>query len=96
MTIGPYEFHPAAKMLVEKGGKKKNTTYKKVAFTESYNQATNTVTLSITANQPVTSGGKIIVNAAPPNGVASASGVLLDASDTDFNISTKAKSITLG
>ena len=23
MTIGPYEFHPAAKMLVEKGGKKK-------------------------------------------------------------------------
>jgi hypothetical protein len=48
------------------------------------------------ANQSFTSGGKIIVNAAPPNGVASASGVLLDASDTDFNISTKAKSITLG
>ncbi len=23
MTIGPYEFHPAAKMLMEKGGKKK-------------------------------------------------------------------------
>jgi hypothetical protein len=81
---------------VIKGGKKKNTTYKKVAFTESYNQATNTVTLSITANQPFTSGGKIIVNAAPPNGVASASGVFLNASNTEYTIGAKGKGITPG
>ena len=56
-----------------------------MAFTESYNQATNTVTLTITGNQPFTSGGKIIINAAPPNGVSSASGVLLNVSDTDYN-----------
>ena len=80
---------------VVKGTKKKTITYKPVAFTESYNQSTNTVTLTITGNQPFTSGGKIIINAAPPNGVSSAGGVLLNASDTDYNIGTKAKSITL-
>ena len=81
---------------VVKGGKKKPTTFKPVGFQAAYNQATNTVTLTIAGNQPFTSGGKIVINAASPGGVASASGVLLDPSDTEFNIGTKAKSITLG
>ena len=80
-----------------KGTKKKKTTaYKSVAFTESYNAETNTVTLSITGSQPFTSGGKIIVNAAPPNGVANASGVPLYSNDTNLSIGTKANSITIG
>ena len=81
---------------VVKGTKKKTISYKPVAFTESYNPATNTVTLNITGNQPFTSGGKIIINAAPPDGVSSASGVLLNANDTNYTIGTKAKSITPG
>ena len=57
---------------IKKGNKKKKTTtYKTVGFAESYNSETNTVTLTITAKQPFTSGGKIIINAAPPNGVSS-------------------------
>jgi hypothetical protein len=83
-------------MAVVKGGKKKTTTYRHVGFTAGYNQATNTVTLTISGNQPFTSGGKIIINAALPGGVASASGVLLNASDTNFNIGNKAKGITPG
>jgi hypothetical protein len=81
---------------VVKRGKKKTTTYKGVAFRESYSQATNTVTLTITGNQPFTSGGKIIINAAPPNGVSSSGGALLSASDTDYNIGTKGNGITPG
>ena len=79
-----------------KGGKKKTTTFKRVAFKESYSQATDTVTLTIAGNQPFISGGKIVVNAAPPNGVAGATGVPLAASDTDLIIATKAKSIAVG
>ena len=76
--------------------KTKTTTYKPVAITDSYNQATNTVTLTIVGKQPFASGGKIVINAAPPNGVASAVGILLNATDTVFNIGAKAKSITPG
>ena len=76
-------------------GKRKTTTYKKVNFTESFNPQTNTVTLTVTGNQPFTSGGRIIVNAAPPNGVASSSGVPLGSDDADISISKKAKSITV-
>ena len=82
---------------VVKGTKKKTIAYKPVAFTEKYNQSTNTVTLTITGNQPFTSGGRIIINAAPPNGVSSASGFSLNANDTDYiSIATKAKNIVPG
>ena len=77
-----------------KGGKKKTTTFKPVGFQAAFNQATNTVTLTIAGNQAFTSGGKIVINASPPGGVASASGVLLDPSDTNFSIGNKANGIT--
>ncbi len=79
-----------------KGTKKKSITYKPVPFTAFYNQSTNTVTLTTTGNQPFTSGGRIIINAAPPNGVSSADGVLLNASDVDYTISSNGKRITPG
>ena len=82
--------------IIKGSKKKKTTTYKKVTFTEAFNPQTNTVTLTVTGNQPFTSGGRIIVNTAPPNGVASASGVPLGSDDADLLISAKARSITVG
>jgi hypothetical protein len=76
-------------------GKKKK--YKVVGtVTANYVSATNTVTLTVTGNQPFTSGGMILINTAGASGVQSASGVSLDASDAILSIGTKAKTLTVG
>ncbi|MFI5460432.1 MAG: hypothetical protein ACHRXM_33870 [Isosphaerales bacterium] len=76
--------------------KKRMTVLKPVNFTAAYNQSTNSVTLTIKGKQPFTKGGQIQVIAAPPNGVSSEAGVLLDTSDTVLTIVAKARGITPG
>ena len=67
-----------------------------VSFTAAYNPSSHSVTLTIKGKPTFAAGGQIKVIASPPNGVSSAAGVLLDASDTVFTILAKAKGITPG
>ncbi len=77
--------------------KKLETTFRPVAFSSAYDSSTNTVTLTIIKGaQQFAQGGQISVTASPPNGVASAAGVPLNASDTIFTVTAKAKRITPG
>ncbi len=81
---------------VKKHVKKKTVTVlKSVPFTSVYNSASNTVTLTLKGKQKFLKGGQVIVTAAAPGGVSSASGLLLNSNDTTFAILPKAKGITL-
>jgi hypothetical protein len=88
-----YQVSSAIKKHVKR---KTVTVLKPIAFTSAYNSSTNTVTLTIKGKQKFAHGGQISVIASPPDGVASAAGVLLNASDTMFTILPKAKRITSG
>src|SRR5262249_40933427 len=74
--------------------KQRTTRLQPVHFTVAYNPSTEAVTLTIRGKPKFARGGQIKVIASPPNGVRSAAGVLLDASDTVFTILPKARSIT--
>jgi hypothetical protein len=76
--------------------KKTVVVHTPVALTAAYDPTTNSVRLTIQGKPKFASGGQITVINAPPNGVSSAAGALLDASDTEFTISPKATSITPG
>lgn len=74
-----------------------------VPFSVNYDPATHSVSLLLRGKQAFAQGGQITVNAAPPDGVSSASGVALDgggqgqAGDNGvFTILPKARGITRG
>jgi subtilisin family serine protease len=73
--------------------KKTETVIKPVSFVSVYDSSTDTVTLTVKGKPNFAKGGQISVMATAPGGVASAEGELLSASDTDFTMSPKAKSI---
>ncbi len=74
--------------------KKTETVQKPVAFTSNYDPSTDTVTLMIDGKQKFAGGGQIAVIVAAPDGVASAAGVLLSATDTTFAVLPRTKAIT--
>jgi streptogramin lyase len=76
--------------------KKKVIVFTPVAFTSSYNAATQSVTLNLAGKQTFAKGGQITVIYSPPNGVSSASGVALDSNDATFTVQPRAKGITAG
>ena len=68
-----------------------------------YNPADDSVSLLLSGKQAFAQGGRITVIAAPPSGVSSAAGVLLDGNDEGvagdngvFTILPKARGITRG
>ncbi len=65
-----------------------------VSFTATYTSSDDSVTLTIEGRQKFAKGGQITVTASPPDGVSSATGILLDATDTVFAILAKATGIT--
>ncbi len=75
---------------------KKNTSIvlEPVAFDSTYVSSTNTVVLRIKGKPNFARGGQITVIASSSGGVASASGVPLNSSDTNFTILANAKGIT--
>ena len=75
--------------------KKPLTALELVSFTSNYDPATNTVSLTIKGKPNFAEGGEITVNASPPVGVESASGVPLNTNDTTFAILPKLKGITI-
>jgi secreted PhoX family phosphatase len=76
--------------------KKLDTVFTPVAVTAVYNPSNDSVTLSIKGKPTFANGGQIKVIYSPTNGVCSASGVPLDASDSEFTILPKATRITPG
>ena len=74
-----------------------------VAFRVQYSDSNDSVSLLLSGKQAFAQGGHIAVIAAPPNGVSSAAGVLLDGNDEGvagdngaFTILPKARGITRG
>jgi hypothetical protein len=74
-----------------------------VPFNVQYDAATHSVRLLLSGKRAFAEGGRITVIAAPPGGVSSAAGVLLDGSDKGqsgdngvFTILPKARGITRG
>ena len=79
---------------VKKRVKKKTVTVlKSVPFTSAYNSNLTPVTLTLRGRQKFLKGGQVIVTAAAPGGVMSASGLLLNSNDTTFAILPKARGI---
>lgn len=76
--------------------RKKVLVYSPVAIRATYDPATQTVTLMLAGKSKFAAGGKITVDDSPPNGVASAAGVALAASDATFLIGRGGKRITAG
>ncbi len=72
------------------------TSLTPVSFAETYNKSNNTVTLTVSGNNPFAKGGQINVLAASKSGVSSQAGVLLSSKYTTFAISGGASGITLG
>jgi hypothetical protein len=64
-----------------------------VAVQAAYDASRNAVILTIIGKQTFAKGGQIAVVATPPDGVSSAAGEFLAASDTVFNILPKASGI---
>jgi hypothetical protein len=87
-----YQMDTISKKRVKK---KTVSVLKPVAFTAAYNTATDTVKLSVKGKPNFAKGGEIVVIAAGPGGVSSAAGLLLDSSDTTFDILPKMKGIRL-
>ena len=75
------------------GGKRHANAGRPVVVQSSYDASRNVVTLMIVGKQGFAKGGRIIVNAAPPSGVSSMTGVFLASNDTAFTILTRAKAI---
>ena len=73
--------------------KKKETILKPVAFSASYNAATNMVTLTLVGKQTFAQGGEITVVYAP-GGVDSEQGVALSPDDAEFTIQPKATGVS--
>ncbi len=67
-----------------------------INFTAAYASSDESVTLMIVGNQKFAKGGQIAVVASGPGAVSSATGVLLDPTDTVFSILAHAKGITPG
>ena len=83
--------------FVTKRFKRKTTTVPKpVNFTVAYNPSNDSVNLTIEGKPNFAKGGRIQINVATTNGVASDAGVLLDAIDADLTILAKARGITPG
>jgi hypothetical protein len=76
--------------------KKAITRLQPVSFGASYDPSTRAVTLTIQGKPSFAQGGQIRVSAAPPSGVKSADGLLLDTIDSVFTILPKARGITPG
>jgi hypothetical protein len=95
-TAGLAANYQVDKAVTKRVKKKRITVLHPVDFTAAYNQSTNSVTLTIKGKQPFAKGGQIKVIGAPPNGVSSEAGVLLDSSDTVFTILAKARGIAPG
>jgi hypothetical protein len=86
----PGDYHVFSK--VTKHVKKQNIpTYKQVKSKTTYNQATNTVTLTVKSKQPFAMGGRITIT-----GVTDQAGVALDPRFALFTINPKANEITRG
>lgn len=66
----------------------------RVTIAATYDQSTNSVTLTVMGKPTFAKGGQITLMASAPHGVSSTAGVLLDTSDTVFTILPKAKGIT--
>ena len=71
--------------MTTKRVKKKNTSTL-VTVNAAYIPSNDSVTLSIKGKPTFANGGQIKVIYSPTNGVCSASGVPLDASDSEFTI----------
>ncbi len=74
-----------------------------VAFHVHYSDSNDSVNLLLSREEAFAKGGEFTVIAAPPDGVSSASGVLLDGNDAGvagddgvFTILPKARGITRG
>jgi virginiamycin B lyase len=67
-----------------------------VAVQATYDASRNAVTLTIVGKQTFAKGGRITINATPPNGVADAAGDFLAVNDTVFTILPKASGIWPG
>jgi virginiamycin B lyase len=67
-----------------------------VAVQATYDVSRNAVTLSIVGKQTFAKGGRITINATPPDGVSSDTGDFLAANDTVFNILPKASGVWPG
>ena len=76
--------------------KKKVTRLVPAKFSATYNQSTNTVTLTIIGKNPFAKGGQLTIVNSQPNGVSSQAGAFLSSSFLSFNISANAKAITPG
>ena len=83
--------------------KKHVTILHPVPFTVRYDAATDAVNLILSGKQAFAKGGEITVIAAPPNGVSSSAGTLLDGNDEGvagdngtFTILPKGRGITRG
>jgi streptogramin lyase len=77
--------------------KKKEQVAEPIAFSTTYNQSTNTVTLNVSAKQKFSNGGQITIVGSPPGGVASSVGVFLNGGSNDvYTINKKAKGLTPG
>jgi subtilisin family serine protease len=86
-----YQIDSATKKHIKKRTEK---AVAPVMFTSTFDASSNTVTLTVRGGGgKFESGGQLTVNASPPNGVASADGVFLNAADTSFLILPKAKGI---
>jgi hypothetical protein len=76
--------------------KKKVTRLVPAKFSATYNQSTNTVTLTIIGKNPFAKGGQLTIVNSQPNGVSSQAGAFLSSSSLSFKISANAKVITPG
>ena len=72
------------------------TTLKPIPFKAAYTQANGkySVILTVKSSTPFAQGGQITIVDTPPNGVSSASGALLNASDSSLKILPKSKTVT--
>ncbi len=86
----PADYHVFS-TVIKRVKRKSVTIFKPVKFTTSYNQARNSVTLSVKSKHPFSKGGQITIT-----GVTDQAGVPLNPIYAIFNIEPKANSITLG
>ncbi len=100
-AMGPSAATPSeyvVDMTVIKRIKRKNVpVLKPVAFTTTYNQSTNIITLNVSSKQTFPKGGQITIIGTPPGGVASSLSVLLNGgTSSTFTIEPKLKGIVTG
>ena len=80
-TAGSPNNYQVAKFVTKRIKRKSVRVLQAIFVPVSYNPLNNSVTLAV-AGSLFTKGGQIAVNASPPEGITSASGVFLDGQDT--------------